>query len=104
MNISSIYGKELSYYAQSASRNNTNNTQLQGLERQLQLLSSQKLQATQSGDSSREEELEEQIASLEEQIQQLKQERVQSADQSGAVEDPADAYVPSESRYFDRMG
>lgn len=100
MNISSIYGKELGCYARSASQNNMN-PQLQGLERQLQLLSAQKLQAAQSGDSQQEEELEEQIEQLEEQIQRLRQERVQTAEQSAPVDGPADA-APSGSRYFDR--
>lgn len=101
MIVSNMYGKEPGSYAHAMVRD-TSSPQMQGLERQLQILHSQRLQAE---DTEREEALRAQIEEVQEQIQRLKQERVQEIGPEDAMDDEGpDPSASSESRFIDVRG
>ena len=75
---------------------------MQGLERHLQFLYSQRLEA---GDTEREEELQTQIEAVQEQIHLLKKERVQEIGPEDALDgEGPDPSASSESRFIDIRG
>ena len=101
MIVPNMYGKEPGSYAHMAVRD-TSSPQMQGLERHLQLLYSQRMGA---GDTEREEELQAQIEAVQEQIHRLKQERVQEIGPEDAMDDEGpDPSASSESRFIDVRG
>ncbi len=101
MIVPNMYGKEPGSYAHGLVRC-ASSPQMQGLERHLQFLYSQRLEA---GDTEREEELQTQIEAVQEQIHLLKKERVQEIGPEDALDgEGPDPSASSESRFIDIRG